>query len=169
MKVVEMTKDLYDYDFGIKINLKPTQEDRQMMTQQLFTMQQNNQISGADFFVLYNMISSGDLKKAQLYFAKATAAHMKVIQQMEIEKMQAQAQSNAQAAQVAEQAAQQTLQMEMQLKAETLQLENQLKMQENAQLHQFKMDEIRLTLTGNIESKAMEKTMDYALTNEQPV
>ena len=169
MKVVKMTKDLYDYDFGIKINLKPTQEDKQMMTQQLFTMQQNNQISGADFFVLYNMISSGDLKKAQLYFAKATAAHMKVVQQMEIEKMQAQSQSNAQAAQVAEQAAQQTLQMEMELKAQTLQLENQLKMQENAQLHQFKMDEIRLTLSGNIESKAMEKTMDYALANEQPV
>lgn len=167
LKTVTLGKDLYDYDYGIKINLRPTQEDRQMLIQQLFGMQQQQQISGADFFVLYNMITSGDLKKAQLYFAKATAAFMRTQQQMRMQEMQAQSQSNAQAAQVAEQAKMQTMQMEMQLAMQKMQIEFELRMQENEQKHKHKLEQITMQLTGQMEQQAVGKAIDYTLEDQQ--
>jgi hypothetical protein len=113
------------------------------------------------------MITSGDLKKAQLYFAKATASFMRTQQQMRMQEMQAQAESNAQSAQAAEQAKMQTLQMEMQMAMQKMQMEFELRMQENEQKHKHKLAEITMQLTGQIEQQAVGKTMDYALQDQQ--
>jgi hypothetical protein len=167
LKPVLVSKDLYDYDFGIKITLRPTQEDRQMLLQTLFQMQQGNQVSAADYFVLYNMITSGDLKKAQLYMAKANAAYLKQLQQMELQKLQQQSQGNAQAAQMAEQAKAQTAQLTTQLEIQRMQVEYQLMMQRDEMLHQFKMQELTMQNAAKMEQAATEKTIDFALQKEE--
>lgn len=163
IKPVLITKDLYDYDFGIKVILKPTQEDKQMLLQMLFQMQQTNQISAADYFVLYNMINAGDIKKAQMFLAKANATYIKQLQEMEMMKQQQLAQSNAQSAQIAEQARQQTEQLKMQLEAQMKEMEYKLMMQRDELLHNFKMQQLQLQAQVNLETNAAEKTMDYAL------
>lgn len=149
IKPVLLTKDLYNYDMGIKVLLKPTQEDKQLLLQQLFQDKENNKISPGDYYVAYNMIQAGDLKKAQLFLAKASERWMMRLQQMEIEKMNAQAQGNAQAAVVSEQARMQTEQVKIQGEKEKLILEYELRKQENAQLHGYKMEEI----TREVQSK----------------
>lgn len=166
LKPVVLSKDLYDYDFGIKIGLKPTAEDKQMLLQQLIQEKANGQISGADYFVVYNMIQAGDYKKAQLFLAKASERWTKRIQQMEIEKMNAQAQGNAQAAQVAEQAKMQTLQLEMQLEMQKLQAEAQLRMQENEQKHMHKMKEIALEKQAETEGAIAKDLIKTEMQNQ---
>lgn len=167
LKPVLISKDLYDYDFGIKISLRPSQEDRQMLLQLLFQMQQGNQISAADYFVLYNMITAGDLKKAQLYLAKANATYIQQLQQMEMQKMQQQSQGNAQAAQMAEQAKAQTAQMLTQLEIQKLTAEHRMTLQRDELLHQYKMQELTLQNTAKMEQAATEKTIDFALQKEE--
>jgi len=161
LKPVLLSKDLYDYDFGIKIELKPTQENKQVLLQDLMQAKAMNQISTADYFVVYNMIQSGDFKKAQLYLAKAAERWQKQMQAMEIEKMNAQAQGNAEAAQVAAQAQAQNMQLEAQLKAQNMQLEAQLKAQENEQKHLHRIKELalqgRTKMEGEMALSAMEQ------------
>lgn len=118
LKAVKLTKDLYDYDFGIMIVMAPSEEERQLLLQDIIAKKERQEIGPEDYFVLFKMIRSGDIDKAQLYMSKAIARQKAIQQQMAIQQMQAQAQAQAQLAQATEMEKQKSLQMEFQMKLE---------------------------------------------------
>ena len=146
--------------------IKPTQEDKQLMLQQLTVMQQQSQLAMSDFFVVYNMVQAGDYKKAQLYLAKANEQFMALQHQRSMEQMQAQTQGNAEAAAMAEQARMQT---EVQLKQLEMQMEemrHQLRLQENQQKHEHRLREIMAKEGATTERDLINKASDMAINED---
>lgn len=140
LKRVKLTEDLYNVDFGITISVLPSEEERNIFLQDLMMQKQQGTIDVADYFILMRMVKSGDLKRAELFLAKSVKKQQQLTQQQEMQKIEAQAQANAQAAQAAEMARAQTVQQQTQAhialeqaKGEehrrNLQLEYELKMQ----------------------------------------
>jgi hypothetical protein len=116
IQTVALSEDLYLYDFGVHVTLIPSEKDRQLLLQDLMNMKNQNQLGVDDYYVLYNMINNGDVKKSQLYLSRAARQHRDMLQQQEMQKMKAQGEANGQAAQMAAQAAQQTEQVKLQAK-----------------------------------------------------
>lgn len=112
IKTISLSKELYEYDYGIQITLAPSNEDRQMLLANLQEMKQTNQLAIEDYFVLFNMIRNGDIKKAQLYMSKAVKEHRRLMHNMELEKLKAQGEANGQAAAIAEQERAKTIQQQ---------------------------------------------------------
>lgn len=162
IKPVKMSKDLYDYDFGIKINIKPTEEDKQHLLALLTQLQQTDQIAMSDYWILYNMIQSGDFKKAQMYLAKANERYLAMKHQQTLEQMQAQAQSNAESANAAEMAKLQADMQRMQIEMQSMQEEYRLKGILSGQEHQQRLVEIQTEKGMDMQQSITEKTMDMA-------
>jgi hypothetical protein len=167
IRTISLSKDLYMNDFGIQLTLLPSKEDQQMLLGNLEGMKNADQVAIEDYFILYNMVRSGDVKKAQFYLSKAVKNWRKIRHQQEMEKMQQQGQANGEAAVMAEQARLQTAQAKLQgdlakIAAQgqedrkTLELEYQLKMEENKRNAGQK-------LGADIATKAV----DTALTQQQ--
>ena len=71
IQTISLSKDMYMYDYGVHVTLTPSMEDRQLLLQNIQAMRNNDQLAIEDYFVLYNMIKTGDIKKAQLFLSKA--------------------------------------------------------------------------------------------------
>ena len=67
-----------------------------------------------DYFVLYNMIKTGDVKKAQLFLSKAVKQHRKLMHERQMQQVEAQSMANGKAAVMAEQEKAKTMQMKLQ-------------------------------------------------------
>ena len=164
LRSVKATRNLFDYDFGIFITLKPSAQDRQMLLQAIQEKRQQNLISEPDFLVLWNMIQVGDIKKAQLFYATAVEKEKAHQQQMQMEQIKANAEANAKAAADAENAKIQTLQAEYQLKIQLEKVKGE-EARKTAQLeHQNKMDELRMQHGQQLE----QDVVNAAMTNELP-
>ena len=77
-------------------------------------MRNNDQLAIEDYFVLYNMIKTGDIKKAQLFLSKAVKDYRRLLHQRQMEQMEAQNMANGKAAVMAEQEKAKTMQMKLQ-------------------------------------------------------
>ena len=93
MQVFKATSDLSNYEFGIKIELKPTEEDKQVIRnaalQSLGAGKQGGiGITMSDYMFIERMLSSGNLKYAQVYLAYQEAKREKSAQQLQRENMQ---------------------------------------------------------------------------------
>jgi len=113
IKSISLSKELYMYDYGVMMTLVPTQEDKQLLMQNLHEMKAQQQIGVDDFFMLWSMVKNGDIKKAQLYLSKATKSHAALMHKRKMEEFEVQGKSNAEAAKVAEQERRLTMQAKM--------------------------------------------------------
>jgi hypothetical protein len=167
VKNIKLSGDLYDYDFGIKITLIPSEQDRQMLLQDILAKRQNQEIAPQDYIVLYNMIRGGDFKKAQLFMAKSMERQSALKQQQSVQQMQAQSQAQAQAAMAIEQEKAKTMQMEFQLKGQLIVLQAQEE-RKTLQL-QAQLQAQGLGVAANLESQKemVSKVLEHS-TMEQP-
>lgn len=122
-KHFKLTKDLYDYDFGIQINARPSEEDKQMMVQELMQMKANGQIPVDDYYILMDMIKNGDIKKAQRTLAKSVKEHEEILHKRQLEIQQAQAKANGEAGIAIEKAKTEAIQAETAAKKELINTE----------------------------------------------
>ncbi len=164
LKTVIATKDLYDYDFGIMLTLKPTSQERQMLLQDLAAQKSQGAISTPDYFVIWNMIMTGDLKKAQLYYAKAVESAKAQAQQMQMQQLQAQGEANGKAAKMAEEAKMQSEMQILHTKIELERVKGEEERKTNKELHAQKMEEIQAQAGHQI----TQTTVDAALNGELP-
>jgi hypothetical protein len=169
IKTVSISNSLYLYDFGVIVTMVPSAEDRQMLLRNLEAYKANNQVDVADYFVIYNMVQGGDVKKAQLYFSKAAKEHQALMHRRQIELQEAQGKANGEGAMMAEQA-----------RAKTM----QLSLQKEMQLLAVKAEEERKTLTHEYELKlkladamagqqltnnVIDKSLDKSLENKENI
>jgi hypothetical protein len=164
LRNVKASRNLYDYDFGIFITIKPSMQDRQMLLQAIQQKRQEQLISEPDFLVLWNMIQAGDIKKAELYYATAVEKQKAEAQAMQIQQIKANAEAQAQAAQASEQAKAQTMQMELQLKIQLEKVKGDEARKLEMLRHKNKMEELHLEHNHTM----IQDTMNAALTNEAP-
>ena len=161
LKTVVATKDLYDYDFGIRLSIKANSQERQMLMQDISAAKQQGQISLPNYILLWNMIMTGDLKKAQLYYAKAVEHEKAVQHQAQLEQLKAQGEANGNAAKIAEDAKTQNqiLLLEAQTKLEQVKGEEARKTE--MVKHENKMKELQVQAGHNI----IQTTVDNAMSN----
>ena len=166
IKTISLSKGLYTYDMGIHITMVPSTEDKQRLLMNIENYKANNQIGIDDYFVAYNMIQNGDVKKAQLYFSKAASAHAALLHKRQIELQEAQGKANGEAAQMGEQARMATIQA-------SLAKEKELIIVEYAE--KSKLLRLEMSLRGKLESEKDErglagdvvnKSIDKSLANQ---
>lgn len=109
LAVLTLPEDIAQYDFDVMVRVLPNEDDIQLMISQVLTKQQEMKISESDVFILMNLLGAKDVKKAQIFLARACAAGEKRIQEQQMAAIQAQAQANAQSAAATEQAKQGTI------------------------------------------------------------
>lgn len=165
IKTISLSQQLYEYDYGIQITLTPSSEDRQMMLGKLEGMHQQNQIAIEDYFVLTNMIRSGDIKKAQLFLSKCVKEHRKLMHQMELEKLKAQGEANGTAAAIAEQEKAKTIQIEAQAKKMLIAAQGEEDRKTIAFQMQFNMKQQEDKDIRKLQADASLKVMDKGLEN----
>ena len=127
IKHFKVTKDLYDYDFGIKIVLRPSEKDRQMLMQDLFNKKEQQVIGYQDYFVLANLVQSGNLKRAQVYYARAVEEQAAKMHQKNLEVQRAQAEANGEAGVKLEEAKMKAMQAKTQMELEMIEAEGRMK------------------------------------------
>lgn len=132
-------KSLHLYDFAIYLDLHLDAEERAKLEQDLSIEIQNGTLSFAD---KYRILSINNFKYAVNYASILRNKRMKEIQKQKQEDIQAQAQANAQSAQMAEQARQQTAQLVGQIEMQKQEIVNEGLIQKE----QVKGQEDRATL-----------------------
>jgi hypothetical protein len=100
------------------LSILPSEDEKNLFLQDLVAKNQQGAIAIDDYFILLRMIKGGDMKRAELYLSKSVKKQTEMLQQQEMQKIQAQGQANAQAAQAAEAARSQTIQQELATKIE---------------------------------------------------
>ena len=106
--IIESLKSLHLHDFGIKIKLKPDAQERAMLEQNIQAEIAAGGISTTDGIDIRKV---GNLSLANEMLKVRKEKHEKKIQERELEKIRAQGESNAQAAQAASQAKQAEIQL----------------------------------------------------------
>ena len=163
IRSITISKDLYNYDYGLYMTVKPTEEDKQIMIADIVGKRNNQQIPAAESFTLIRMIRNGDLKMAEYYYAKAEERFKKQVAAEQQQIVEAQAQANAQSAQSAEQSKQQSLRLEYQLKNEHERVKEEEKRKTLAMQVGFNAETYRAKSASDVERSFVEKTADAAL------
>ena len=146
-------KELHLYDFGIFIELQPDEEEKAMLENniQMALQQQNIELEDAiDLREIKNIKLANQLLKIR------RAKKQERDRQMQMENIQAQAQSNAQAAQQAAQIEMQKTQAKTQSEAELAKIQSQLDAQKMMQEVEAKKQLMELEFQYNIRLKNME-------------
>lgn len=163
----KLTKDLYDYDFGIKIILKPSEQDKQMLLADIQAKKEQGLLAAHDYFVLYKMISNGDLRQAEVYYSRAVEEQKSRNHQEAMQLQQAQAQAQGEAGIAMEQAKQQTLQMQAEIEMAKINLEYDRK-KEIEMLRIEAEKEMNLAkIEGNFVSGVTNKALDMSNNKEE--
>lgn len=158
----KMTKDMFEHDFGIKIILRPSEQDKQMMLQDIMAKKEQNLLAAHDYFVLYQMINNGDIRQAQVYYSRAVEEQRTKLHQEQLQLQQAQAKAQGEANMALEQAKQQTIQAETQAKIAAINAEYDRKERLLAmELEANKVSDDK-KIEGNLATSLMNKTMDIA-------
>lgn len=135
VKMIKISKDLSNYEFGIYVSLRPTEQEKQLLLQHIMQLRQQRTTTGsgglneADFFVVSEMIREGDLKKAQLFLTISTRRQQ--MQDIQERQMMMEQQKNVQI---------ETAQASTKAEMEKIQMEHALKMQEAQMKHQFDIE-----------------------------
>ena len=150
---LEEMKNLHLYDFGIFIELMPDEEEKMMLENNIQMALQQQSIE------LEDAIDLREIKNVKLANQMLKIRRQKKQErdrQLQLENIQAQTQSNAQAAQAAAQTEVQKNQALTQSKAELEQLQAQLEAQKMQQEVEFKKELMQLEFQMNMQLKNME-------------
>lgn len=115
MKYVKLSKDVVNHDWGIMVDVV-SKEAKDMLMYDL--QQRKDQIPPDSYFLIWNIIEAGDIKKAQYILSKKIALAQEEAHERQMQVAQATAQANTQAAIATEQAKSQTIQLQTQGKLE---------------------------------------------------
>lgn len=136
IQFIEATKELSNREFGIRLEDKPTDIQKERLQQLV------NAYLGQDILDITDAIeieNATNFKMAQQLLAYRTKRRRAEKEAQAMQNQQANAQMQAQAAQAAEQAKQQTLQIDFQVKAELEKLKAELEMDKQRQRYEFEM------------------------------
>jgi len=150
---LEEMKELHLYDFGIFIELQPDEEEKAMLENniQMALQQQNIELEDAiDLREIKNVKLANQLLKIRRRKKEEKD------RRLQLENIQAQTQSNAQAAQIAAQTEVQKNQVLTQSKAQLEQLQAQLDAQKMQQEVQYKKELMQLEFQMNMQLKNLE-------------
>lgn len=153
MNFFRASKDITLHDYGIFLQDKPDEVQRERMARRLEQALQAGQITIADSLAIENI---DNLKQAEEVLAFKIKRNQEDKRKESERQQQMNAQVQIQSAQAAEQAKQQTIQVEAQTKAQILQMEKQLEAQLQQQKYQFEMQLEQLRVTGRIEQRKIE-------------
>ncbi|MGB4973672.1 MAG: hypothetical protein WBO32_13490, partial [Cyclobacteriaceae bacterium] len=104
-----------NHDWGIMVDVV-SKEAKDMLMYDL--QQRKDQIPPDSYFLIWNIIEAGDIKKAQYILSKKISLAQEEAHERQMQVAQATAQANAQAALATEQAKSQTIQLQTQGKLE---------------------------------------------------
>lgn len=96
IEAATLTSDLTAYDFGLQVEVLPSNEERVMMMQYLIGQRDTGTIDPVDFFIIKQLIDNNQIKLAQVYLVKAIDEKQQRMQQMELQKIQANGEANSQ-------------------------------------------------------------------------
>lgn len=133
---IEASKELNNREFGIKLEDRPTDIQRDRLQQLVTAYLGQDMLDIADAIEIEN---STNFKVAQSLMAYRTKKRREQKEAMAMQNQQMNAQMQAQAAQAAEQAKQQTLQMDFQVKAELENIKAKLDMEKQRQKYEYEM------------------------------
>lgn len=119
-RLLELSKDLSNHEFGIRIENKPDENERQMLIQELMQFQASGLVEYEDVMLVRN---TDNLKMAEAILAHRISKRKREQKEEAMRNQQMNTQSQIQSAQAAEQAKQQTLQMEHQMKLQQIEVE----------------------------------------------
>lgn len=119
VKFIKVSPDISLYSWGIKIQDIPTEDDVQMIMEQMGLGQAKDLFRPQDIFIIRNL---DNLKQMEQMIGYLYEERVKEQREYEMQKIQINNQGNQQTAVVSEQAKQQTLQVEYQLKMQLEQL-----------------------------------------------
>ena len=153
MKFFEMSPTVSKHEFGVKIEDRPTEEQKQRLMQILQASVAQGQVDFEDAVYIEQI---KNLKQAQQVLAYRIKKKREEAEEKAIRQQQMNGQIQMQSAQAAEQAKQQTLQMEMQMKMEMEKLKSELesKLQDEKYKYELQIEEIRQA--SNLERNAMD-------------
>ena len=146
-------EDLYLYDFGIFIQLQPDEEEKQMLENNIQVALQKNNIELEDAI---DIRETKNLKLANKLLKIRRSKKEQKDRAMQMENIQAQSQSNAQASQQAAQVEIQKNQALTQSKLELAQVEAQLNLQKLQQETEAKKQLMGLEFQYNMQLKGVE-------------
>tara|TARA_R100001443_G_scaffold6499_1_gene15425 strand:- start:1663 stop:4071 length:2409 start_codon:yes stop_codon:yes gene_type:complete len=146
-------EDLYLYDFGVFIQLQPDEEEKQMLENNIQVALQKNSIELEDAI---DIRETKNLKLANKLLKLRRGKKEQKDRRLQMENIQAQSQSNTQAAQQAAQMEMQKNQALTQSKAELSQLEAQLDLQKLQQEAQIKKELMQIEFQMNMQLKGAE-------------
>jgi hypothetical protein len=140
-KIVRIGPKLLDYNMNIKVEVNDSQYFQMLME---MLMQSRELIPVESYFLVYNALNQGDLRKAEMYLIKFTQLGKEEAHRKQMEIAQATANANAQAAQATEAEKQKTMQMELAMKARLYEAEYGAKDGYSAQEHLRELERIEL-------------------------
>lgn len=153
LKFFEASKDITLHDYGIFIQDKPDEYQKEKMARRLEQALQSNQITIADSLAIENI---DNIKQAEEVLAFRIKRNQEEARKNSERQQQMNAQVQMQSAQAAEQAKQQTIQIDSQAKAQLMRMEKELDFQLQQQKYQFEMQLEQLRVSGRIEQRKIE-------------
>ena len=141
MKVLDLTPDIYAYDFSVVARILPTEQEIQIMTQMMISSKQEGTLTDLDVFVVMEFLTNREVKKAKIYMASAISKNKEIARQQQLEAIQVQNQGIQQTAVVSEEARRGTILAEGDSEAKLVQLKHGLDMERLERQHEMKMKE----------------------------
>jgi len=168
IKFFQMSPSVSKHEFGVKIEDRPTDEQRQRLMQILQASVAQGQVDFEDAVFIENITN---LKQAQQVLAYRIKRKREIAEQNAIRQQQMNGQIQQQAAQAAEQSKQQTLQLDMQMKMEMEKLKAQLEGDLQKQKYEFEMEIEQMKQGVKLETNAIDnlptKEMGMQLMNQE--
>jgi hypothetical protein len=130
-KIIELSADISLPEFGIKIEMRPTAEQREKVEgaalQAMNTRDESGQgqITYPDYIFVMRMLDGGNVKFAEAVLSQRITKRAQEKQQKALEMIQANSQAQQEAAMVAEQAKQQTQEAAHRLKMEEIMIKGE--------------------------------------------
>jgi hypothetical protein len=153
LKFFEASKDITLHDYGIFLQDKPDEYEKEKLARRIEQALQANQITIADSLAIENI---DNIKQAEEILAFRIKRNKEDAQKESMQQQQMNAQVQMQSSQAAEQAKQQTLQIEAQIKSQLLQQEKALEAQLQQQKYDYELQLEQLRTQGRIEQRKVE-------------
>lgn len=150
---IKVSPNVALYEFGIFLEDRPTDEQRQMLLAELNQYKSVGLLEPEDAFMIQN---TDNLKVAQQILAYKIKKRKEEEEAKAIRMQQMNAETQQQSALVAEQAKQQTLQVEGQVKAQIEQVKGQMQAELLKMKYEYEMQLEQLRQTGKVVTKEVE-------------
>lgn len=155
VQVIGSIKDIEQYIYGVNIEDLPTDDQIVRFDALVAEALKNGQITIADALQLNNI---QNMKQKELFLAYKVKKNMERQQQMKMQEMQQNSQSQIQSAQAAEQARQQTIQLEYDLKLRNDMAVEEAKRATAEMQGNFTLEKERIAASGRVEASFVQAT-----------